>query len=132
MTCGHQTPLKQAPLNSSEDEQVTQATALPDEENLESWCYACGSSENTSHNPLVCVSDFEYEDGSEEYVHLACAYSSSRYGFCWCCESNHEPKVFMADALSDAGECADHAGESIPDYPEADRESYIAYIQKDE
>lgn len=117
--------------NKLDDKQVAQVGALQATEDSEPECYVCGSSESAPHNPLLPVTGFMYDDGSAEYVHLTCARNNPRYGFCWCCEAKHESKVFMAEAVNSAGECVDHAGESELDYPEADLESYIEYIQKE-
>ncbi|QTQ36271.1 Uncharacterized protein ToN1_21240 [Aromatoleum petrolei] len=38
----------------------------------------------------------------------------------------------MSEAINDAGECEDHAGESQPDYPVADRDSYLEYLRDHE
>lgn len=95
-------------------------------------CYVCGSSQSTPHNPLVAVTGFSYDDGTLEYVHVNCAHRDRRYGFCRFCNYAHGNKVYMADDINDAGECADHEGESVPDYPEDDLDSYIENIQKDD
>ena len=89
-------------------------------------CACCGSGDASDSNPLMTVKA-EFEDGGQEHVHLRCARRNSRYGFCWCCRDEY---VYLADDLNDADECEDHAGESVPDYPEEDEDSFIEYIQK--
>lgn len=90
-----------------------------------SCCVNCGRSSNPSYNPLLAFDTSDSED--VEYIHLFCAQRDSQYGFCWCC--NNE-KVHFTENLNEANECSMHIGESIPDYPEEDLESYIEYIQK--
>lgn len=123
-------PLRQLPSHLAKAENITQTTALPTEEDAQLECHICGASHSPAHNPLAAVAGFLYADGSEEYVHIACARGCSRYGSCWCCEANHESKVFMSEAINGAGECEDHAGESQPDYPIADRDSYLEYMRE--
>jgi hypothetical protein len=92
------------------------------------FCSSCGDESNTHYNPLLLVQDSENDEGEYERVHLFCAKNDSRYGFCWCCNVG-DTKVHLADDLNDANECPDHAGESVPDYPESDGDSFIENIQ---
>ena len=92
-------------------------------------CIICGSSHDEFHNPLICVTGSleSMEDG--EFVHLACARRSSDYGFCRYCNHGGAVKVFYVEDINDEGECSDHEGESVPDYPEADQDSFIENMQ---
>jgi hypothetical protein len=93
-------------------------------------CCVCHSSLATARNPLIPVIGAGADgDENEECIHLACARTSPEHGFCWCCQAQHVTKVFAAGALNSASECSDHAGESVPDYPEEDADSYIEYVQ---
>jgi hypothetical protein len=100
------------------------------DENQVAVCCVCHSSHATTRNPLVPVIDTAADDDeSEECIHLACARTSPEHGLCWCCEAQNVTKVFAASALNSASECSDHAGESVPDYPEEDADSYIEHVQ---
>lgn len=88
----------------------------------ESACLVCHSSLEHYHNPLLPLAGH-----SGDVVHLHCARRDSRFGFCWCCG---EVTAFVSADLNDAHECPAHAGESIPDYPEEDLETFIEYLQK--
>jgi hypothetical protein len=100
------------------------------DENQVAVCCACHSSHATARNPLMpVIGPGADDDDSEEYIHLACARTSPEHGFCWCCEAQHVTRVFAASVLNGANECRDHAGESVPDYPEEDADSYIKYVQ---
>lgn len=90
-------------------------------------CSCCGGTSDLPHNPLLAAGA-ESCDGDSEYVHRLCVKRSSNFGFCWCCG---EEKVYPAEYLNEASECPAHEGESIPDYPEEDLESFIEYMQKD-
>ncbi|MBN3815244.1 hypothetical protein G3N57_00860 [Paraburkholderia sp. Se-20369] len=88
------------------------------------WCYG---TDDTAANPLVVLAT-EGDEGVE-YIHLRCARSKSQFGFCWCCG---ESKVFYSEDLNEAGECEIHDGESVPDYPEEDADSYIENVRNNE
>ncbi|AXT48861.1 hypothetical protein D1345_23025 [Chromobacterium rhizoryzae] len=90
-----------------------------------SSCVCCGSSNNQSYNPLLRLETGETD--VEEYVHLFCAQRDSRFGFCWCCGRG---AVYFVEDLNEASECANHEGESVPDYPDEDLDSYIEYVRK--
>lgn len=93
--------------------------------NEELCCTICGGTNNHSYNPLLIIE--ADSDDYVEYVHLFCAQRDSRFGFCWCCG---EEKVHLIENLNEANECSIHAGESVPDYPDDDLDSYIENIQK--
>ena len=88
-------------------------------------CFCCDEATERPGNPLMVVKA-DFDDGSEEHVHLSCAHRDSRYDFCRFCGDGY---VYLAEDINEAGECPDHEGESIPDYPEEDRDSYIENIQ---
>lgn len=88
-------------------------------------CHCCGGEGHSPLNPLLRLSA-EFEDGSEARVHRVCAHRSSDYAFCRYCGDG---VVYFADDLNAAGECPEHDGESVPDYPEDDEDSYIEHAQ---
>lgn len=98
-------------------------TNVPFDTPVNHTCGWCNNTQDTPTNPLV-----ELAGGGDEveYIHLQCARLDSRFGFCWCCDWR---KVFYVEDLNDANECADHAGESVPDYPKGDADSYVEYVQ---
>jgi hypothetical protein len=87
-------------------------------------CFCCNET-GTRGNTLTIVSA-DFQDGSEERVHLACAGRDSRYAFCRFCGDS---KVFLAEDINDSMECEEHAGESLPDYPDDDGDSYIENVR---
>lgn len=93
------------------------------EENSCVWCY---TTDDTAANPLLLLVT---EDDGFKYIHLRCARTNHRFGFCWCCGPN---TVFYSEDLNEAGECEMHAGESVPDYPEEDAESFMENIRNNE
>lgn len=86
-------------------------------------CACCGDSEVTPNNPLIKLVDKFNDDA---LVHLRCAQTDDQFDFCRYCGSS---VAYLAEHINQHGECPDHKGESAPDYPEEDRESYIEYIQ---
>lgn len=90
-------------------------------------CVWCNGSHDTAANPLLPLAT-EGEDGVE-YIHLHCARTNDQFGFCWCCG---ECVAYYSEELNEAGECDTHAGESVPDYPEEDAESYIENVRNNE
>ena len=89
----------------------------------ENYCFLCHGADDILANPLLPL------DSKEEYevfVHLYCARTNPNFGFCWCCG---ESQVFYSEDLNGADECEVHAGESKPDYPDEDAESYIENVQ---
>ena len=89
----------------------------------ENCCVLCNGADDTLANPLLPLVSKD-EEGT--LVHLLCARMNFDFGFCWCCG---ESKVFYNEDLNGADECEVHDGESEPDYPHEDAESYIENIQ---
>ncbi|KVP75422.1 hypothetical protein WJ96_06850 [Burkholderia ubonensis] len=89
-------------------------------------CVWCDGTNDTAANPLVVLASGGAE---EEFIHLHCARTNIQFGFCWCCR---ESKVFYSEDLNEAGECEIHDGESVPDYPDEDAESYIENVRNNE
>ncbi|MGT2456554.1 hypothetical protein ACU4GI_26485 [Cupriavidus basilensis] len=87
-------------------------------------CVWCDGTDDTAANPLLVLAT-EGDEGFE-FIHLHCASTNSQFGFCWCCGPS---KVFYSEDLNEAGECETHDGESEPDYPEEDAESFIENIR---
>jgi hypothetical protein len=90
-------------------------------------CERCHGTSDTAVNPLVPLAN-EGDDGVE-YIHAHCARTNSRLGFCRYCGVR---KVFGSDDLNDVGGCEMHEGESVPDYPEEDADSFIENIRNNE
>lgn len=88
-------------------------------------CYCCGDTSQSPHNPLLVLNG-EFADSNEGRIHRSCAHRNRDYGFCWCCGDDI---VYFADDLNEASECSEHEGESVPDYPEDDEDSFIEYVQ---
>ncbi|BCF95890.1 hypothetical protein PPGU19_004590 [Paraburkholderia sp. PGU19] len=90
----------------------------------EKVCISCNGTSDTAANPLVVL----VSEGGQgiEFIHVHCAHKDSRFGFCWCCR---ESVAYCSEDLNEAGECEKHDGESVPDYPVEDAESYIENIR---
>lgn len=89
----------------------------------EKCCARCDGEDDTLVNPLLPL---ESKDEDDVFIHLLCARTNPNFDFCWCCG---ESKVFYSEDLNGADECEVHVGESKPDYPDEDADSYIENIQ---
>lgn len=86
-------------------------------------CACCGDTENTPFNPMITLAGTNEDDA---VVHRACAQHDSQFGFCRYCGTS---VAYPAELINGAGECPEHYGESVPDYPVEDLESYIENVQ---
>ncbi|HDR9318645.1 TPA: hypothetical protein QDB16_005215 [Burkholderia vietnamiensis] len=92
----------------------------------EKFCVCCNGARDTAANPLVVLASGGDQD---EFIHLHCARMSSQYGFCRYCGDS---VAYYSEDLNEAGECEKHEGESVPDYPEEDADSYIENVRNNE
>ncbi len=92
----------------------------------ENGCVWCNGTDDTAVNLLLVLAA---EEERVEFIHLHCARMHPEFGFCWCCGPS---KAFYSEDLNEACECDIHDGESKPDYPEEDAESFIENIRNSE
>jgi len=84
-----------------------------------------GCGKTLDSQPLFDSSDIEQPIAQ---VCDDCSDNSPQYSYCRFCGDSY---LFRADEINEAGECPDHAGESIMDEDEeTDWETYIEYINK--
>lgn len=90
------------------------------------YCVCCNEAHDTAANPLVAIASAGVE---EEFIHILCARSDHRFAFCRYCDVR---AVYYSEDLNEACECEMHDGESVPDYPDEDADSYIENVRNNE
>lgn len=112
--------MQKAPVQPDQAEMIARII----QDGLSPGCVECGEHSSCS-SPLGYV-----QPGDEaDWVCPRCASDDEQYGHCRCCGDD---VLYRLEELDDQGLCPDHHGEfDLDPEEEADWESYIEYVQKD-